>query len=64
MDLVSASPNHVIREMTPKGNVIRESTEIQQVIRDPYTPFQTLLFQDGAQWGVRVRAAVLSLMVK
>ena len=54
MDLVSASPNHVIREMTPKGNVIR----------DPYTPFQTLLFQDGAQWGVRVRAAVLSLMVK
>ena len=41
MDLVSASPNHVIREMTPKGNVIRECTEIQQVIRDtpPSRPF-------------------------
>ena len=49
MDLISASPNYVIREMTPKGNVIRECAEIQQVIRDPYTPFQTLLFQDGAQ---------------
>ena len=31
--------------MTPKGNVIRECTEIQQVIRDPDTPFQTLLFK-------------------
>ena len=34
MDLISSSPNHVIREMTPKGNVIRECTEIQPVIRD------------------------------
>ena len=49
MDLISSSPNHVIREMTPTGNVIREYTEIQQVIRDPDTPYQTLLFQDGAQ---------------
>ena len=34
MDLISSSPNHVIREMTPKGNVIRECTEIRPVIRD------------------------------
>ena len=46
---MSSSPNHVIREMTPQGNVIRECTETQPVIRDPDTPFQTLLFQDGAQ---------------
>ena len=39
MDLISSSPNHVIREMTPKGNVIREWTEIWPVIRDldPYS---------------------------
>ena len=34
MDLISSSPNRVIREMTPKGNVIRECTEIQPMIRD------------------------------
>ena len=45
MDLISSLPNHITREMTPKGNVIRECTEIQQVIRDPDTPFQTLLFK-------------------
>ena len=38
MDLISSSPNHVIREMTPKGNVIRECTEIQPVIRDRHPP--------------------------
>ena len=39
MDLISSSPNHVIREMTPKRNVIRECTEIEPVIRDlhPYS---------------------------
>ena len=26
--LISSSPNHVIRETTPKGKVIRECTEI------------------------------------
>ena len=26
--IVSSAPYHVIREMTPKGNVIRECTEI------------------------------------
>ena len=43
MGLISSLPNHVIREMTPKGNVIRECMEIEPVIRDPDTASQTLL---------------------
>ena len=41
MDLISASPNDVIREVIP-NNAIRECMEIFPVIQDPDTPFQTL----------------------
>ena len=48
MDLISSSPNHMIREMTPKGKVIRECTEIQPVTRDPDTPSRPCFYTKGA----------------
>ena len=48
MALISSSPNHVIREMTPKGKVICECTEIQPVTRDPDTPSTPCFYIKGA----------------
>lgn len=44
MDVISSLPHHVIQEMTPKGNMIRECTEIKRVVRDLDTPSKTLYY--------------------
>ena len=41
MTLIGSSPNRVIREMTPKGKVIRECTENSEFVIQTH-PFQTL----------------------
>ena len=44
MDVIRSLPYHVIQEMTPKGNMIRECTEIKRVVRDLDTPSKTLYY--------------------